>query len=65
MKAFFFKEVCLTEVSGVIGGSLFIYLFIDWSSRVGGIFLCYHSTTLGTFKDEISASAICHLWRSF
>ena len=41
----------------------FIYLFICWSNRMAALYLCYHSTTLCTFKDDISASAICYLWR--
>ena len=41
----------------------FIYLFIWRSNRTAALFLCYHSTTLCTFKDNISASAICYLWR--
>ena len=41
----------------------FIYLFICWSNRMAALFLCYHSTTLCNFKGDISASAICYLWR--
>ena len=43
--------------------SLFIYLFICWSSRVCVFLLCYHSIAPCTSKGDISASAICHLRR--
>ena len=41
---------------------LFIYLFICWSNRMAALLLWYHSTALCT---DISASAICYLWRFF
>ena len=40
-----------------------IYLFICWTNRMANLFLCYHSTALCTSKSNISASAICYLWR--
>ena len=43
--------------------SLFIYLFICWSSRVGVFLLCYQSIVPCTSKGDSSACAICHLWR--
>ena len=48
--------------AGVVG-CIFIYLLICWSSRVRVFLLCYHSIAPCTFKGNISASAICHLWR--
>ena len=48
---------------GWLGVSLFIYLFVCWSSRMTDLLLCYHSIAPCTSKDCISASAICHLWR--
>ena len=41
--------------------SLFINLFIGWSSRMAALLLCYHSIAPCTSKDGISAIAICHL----
>ena len=40
----------------------FIY-FIFWSSRVGAFLLCYDSIVPCTSEGDISANAICHLWR--
>ena len=40
---------------------LFIYKFICFSNRMGALLLCYYFTALCTFKDDISASAICYL----
>ena len=51
------------NVRGRLDISLFIYLFICWSSKVGVYLLCYHSIAPCTSKGDISASAICHLWR--
>ena len=44
---------------------LFTCLFICWSNRMVALLICYHFTTLCTSKYEISASAICYLWRFF
>ena len=49
-----------------LGGRLgvpFIYLFvyICWSYRMVALMLCYNSMASSTCKDDISASAICHL----
>ena len=48
---------------GWLGVSLFIYLFICWGSEVGVFLLCCHSIAPCTSQGDISASAICHLWR--
>ena len=48
---------------GWLGESLFIYLIICCSSRVGVFMICYHSIASCTSNCDISASAICHLWR--
>ena len=45
---------------GRLAVSLFIYLFICWSSRMTALLLCY-SIAPCTFKGGISA--ISHLWR--
>ena len=47
---------------GWLAESLFIYLFICWSSGVEVFLLCYHSIAPCTSKSNISASAICHPW---
>ena len=47
---------------GWLDPSLFIYLFIFWSSEVGVFLLYYHSIAPCTFKVDTSASTICHLW---
>ena len=43
----------------------FIYLFICWSNIMTALLQCYHSTALCTSNGDISASAICYLWRFF
>ena len=53
----------LLSYGRVKGGWLYLYSFICWSSRVGVFLLCYHSIAPCTSKGDISASAICHLWR--
>ena len=50
--------------AGQLGVSLFIYLFICSSNRVRVFVLCYHSIASYTSKGGISASAVCHRWRS-
>ena len=42
---------------------LFIYLFICWSNGMVALLLCYHFIALCTSKGDISASAICFLWK--
>ena len=46
-----------------IGGGWVYHLFIylRWSYRMVGLSLCCHSIAPSTCKDDISASAICHL----
>ena len=39
------------------------YSFISWSSIVEVFLLCCHFIVPCTSKGDISASAICHLWR--
>ena len=50
-------------VRGRLDVSLFIYLFICWSSRVAFFLLCYYSIAPCTSKGDISTSAFSHLWR--
>ena len=61
------RPCSITVFMNLIGGwlvvSLFIYLFICWSSRMTALLLCYHSIAPCTSKGGISASAICRLWR--
>ena len=45
----------------MLGVSLFVYLFICWSSRKTDLLLSYHSIAPYTFKGGVSASAICDL----
>ena len=53
----------VSPMRGRLDVSLFTYLFIRWSSKVGVLLLCYHSISPCTFKGGIGATAICHLWR--
>ena len=57
------RRVYFSIVCGGRLGALFIHLFvfICWSYRMITLMLCYHSTAPSTCKDDISASAICHL----
>ena len=48
-----------------LGVSLFIYLFIYWSSRLGVFLLCYHSIAPCTSKGDINATAILVLFVIF
>ena len=50
------------------GGGLdapFIHLFICWSSIMAALLLCNHFTALCTLNGDISASAICYIWKFF
>ena len=40
---------------------LHLFVYICWSHRIISLMLCYHSIAPSTYKDDISASAICHL----
>ena len=40
-----------------------IYLSICWSYRMAVLMLGYHSIASYTYNDDISASAMCHLYR--
>ena len=51
------------HIRGRLGASLFIYLFIRRSSEVRAFLLCYLSIAPHISKGDISANAICHLWR--
>ena len=42
---------------------IYLFIYICWSYRLVALILCYNSISPSTFKDDISASAICHLWR--
>ena len=64
--------LCLVVVNRIVGlelkgtrGRLGVpfLLFVCWSNRIAAVLLCYHSTALCTSKCNISASAICYLWR--
>ena len=57
----------LTTASCSKGGEgwmcLYIHLFvyICWSYRMVALMLCYNPISPSTFKEDISASPICHL----
>ena len=39
-----------------------LFVYICWSYRMIALMLCYQSIAPSTCKEDISASAICHLW---
>ena len=46
----------------IYGGWVYrLFVYIYWSYRMIALMLCYHSAAPSTCKDDISASAICHL----
>ena len=57
------RSVDVQQLRGRLDASLFIYLLICWNIRVRVFLICYHSIASCTSKCDISASAICHLWR--
>ena len=58
-----FQSEIFAQLLGWLVVSLFIYLFICWSSRMTALLLCCHSVAPCSSKGGISASAICQLWR--
>ena len=59
------KKFLIYPGGGGLGLGCTIYLFICWNKRMAAPLLCYHSTAVCTSKCDISASAICYLWRLF
>ena len=48
--------------AGEVGCTIYSFFFyICWSYRMIALMLCYYSIAPSTYKDDISASAICHL----
>ena len=58
-------QVCCVAalLVGEVGWAIYSFVYICWSYRMVALILCYNSMVPSTCKDDISASAICHLQR--